>query len=876
MTVEELEIIVTAKIEDALKELNKIIPYTKQLVKEMQSNFENTNFNVIKSKISQAVSFIKNKINSLRNSSKNNEIKLNINNKEAEKQITQLEKKINSLQEKIEARQMKLNIIDPKMDEIISNTRKDITPAGVPATSMDSIVDNALSKNKEFTSLNNEAQKLYTEIEMYKKQLSEAKSQMSALKQETSQTATSQNKLAVFFNSFKGKIEQAKVCVKGLETNFSKIPAITQNITNNIKNMGSSIKAGISHVLKYATALFSLRGIYSLLSSSAQSWLSSQNAGAQQLSSNIEYMKYALGSVFAPVIEYVINLVYQLMRAIQSVVYALSGVNIFANASAKSYKSMAGSAKKAKEETKQLAGIHGEITNVQSNNNSDSGSGGGTSPSFDLSEMEPVGSIIDAIKNSNWYKIGEMIGEKLNNAMDSIQWDKIQTTAKNIGTNIAEFLNGFIATTDWNKVGNTIAQGINTAIALAKGFVDTLNWGEFGTSIGTTIASTIKNINWADFFQTLSDGIAGLIEVINGIFIDTDYSEAQDSLVNGLLQIDSSKLYSALFKLVGYIIAETIKLLSGIKLYEYLWQYLIEPAITGMEDGGKQTIGGFFKGIGNAFASIGTWIYDNILSPFVEGFKRAFDIHSPSIVMQNLGVNVIQGLLNGISSLVYKVKEIWQNIKNNAIGTFTNIKESVVNKVSEIKSNITNKFQEAYTNIKNIFDNIGSYFSGVWNKVKNTFTKLGTSIGNAISSSVKSGINNVITLIENTINRAINMINGAIGIINAVPGVNITRINTLSIPRLAKGGVLTEPTTVLAGEYSGANTNPEIVAPQNIMYDTMVRAIEDARFFGGTDNEQSINLTVMVGNKKLGQILLEDLRDRKRQTGKDIEALVGG
>ena len=33
---------------------------------------------------------------------------------------------------------------------------------------------------------------------------------------------------------------------------------------------------------------------------------------------------------------------------------------------------------------------------------------------------------------------------------------------------------------------------------------------------------------------------------------------------------------------------------------------------------------------------------------------------------------------------------------------------------------------------------------------------------------------------------------------------------------------------------------------------------------------------VNVGNKKLGQILLDDLRDKTRRTGKDIEALIGG
>ena len=41
-----------------------------------------------------------------------------------------------------------------------------------------------------------------------------------------------------------------------------------------------------------------------------------------------------------------------------------------------------------------------------------------------------------------------------------------------------------------------------------------------------------------------------------------------------------------------------------------------------------------------------------------------------------------------------------------------------------------------------------------------------------------------------------------------------------ALAALASGGVLTEPTAALVGEYPGARRNPEIVTPQNLMYDT--------------------------------------------------------
>ena len=91
------------------------------------------------------------------------------------------------------------------------------------------------------------------------------------------------------------------------------------------------------------------------------------------------------------------------------------------------------------------------------------------------------------------------------------------------------------------------------------------------------------------------------------------------------------------------------------------------------------------------------------------------------------------------------------------------------------------KFTEAWINIKNVFIDWGSFFSGLWNRISNTFSKLGVNIGNAISDAVKSGINSVISLIEKTINSAIKLINGAIDLINLIPGVNIKNIKQLFI-----------------------------------------------------------------------------------------------
>lgn len=167
-----------------------------------------------------------------------------------------------------------------------------------------------------------------------------------------------------------------------------------------------------------------------------------------------------------------------------------------------------------------------------------------------------------------------------------------------------------------------------------------------------------------------------------------------------------------------------------------------------------------------------------------------------------------------------------------------------------------------------------------WETIKTVATNVLQTIGNVAKSIINLLIGGFEGLVNgfiygiNIVLSGVSKIANAIGSLIGLNTINL-KLNKISLPRLAKGGVLTQPTTVLAGEYAGARSNPEIVTPQNIMYDTMRRAIEDTEFHN-SNSGQSINLTVKVGNKKIANILIDELRDMTRQTGKDIEALVGG
>ena len=845
-----------------------MLPAIKEKMKQVQEAFSKVDTKAMTNKLHQAVNFMKKKMLDLKKSSENNEIAIKVNNKDAQKQISQVQKQIDSLQEKINARQIKLSVINPQIDKIVDDTRKNVTPEGINPNdkAMDMTVDNALKSNKDFTSLNSQAQKLYTEIEMYNKQLSEAKSKMAQLNQETNKTAITQNKLSNFFGAFKQKIEQAKPSIANIKNSFKGLPKLTQNITNNIKEMGTGVKNGLGHILKYAMALFSLRSVYSVLSSCAQSWLSSQNAGAKQLSTNINYMKYAMGSAFAPVIQYVTGLVYQLMKAIQSVVYALFRVNIFAKASASSYASMAGSAKKAKNETKQLAGVHDEINNVQSNDSSDSGNSGGVSPSFDLSGIDNQISALsqklyDFFKPliDSWNKYGPGLVEQIKTTAGQVtglisavwgSFEKIITngTVYSILENILAII-GNIAeaySNAWKYEGNgdtiiqTMADMLNSILNTIREITASEGFQKFLNGVSNAFSGILT------FIKPVLDDFLSLIKPLSEIALSIA-GDILNSIGNALKWIGDNEIAVTILESLAIAIGLVV---AGIKLYNFVQSGALVATL-------KHTAALIAQGI--------AWVAANWPILLIVAAITAV------IAIIILCVKHWDTIKETVVNVCNKMKETVSNLVNNVSNFFSNLKTNIINKVTEIKDGIKNKFQEAYNGIKNIFSNIGNFFSGIWNNVKNTFSNLGTSIGNAISGAVKTGINGVISLIEKTINSAIRLINGGIKLINLIPGVSVGTINTLSLPRLAKGGVLTEATTVLAGEYSGAKTNPEIVTPQNIMRDTFEDVLSD--FNSG--NGQPVHITIQYLGKEIFDDTIDYINSKTRRTGKNTIVTVG-
>lgn len=835
-------------------------------------------------KIQQAVQFVRKKMQDLKKSNKNNELSIKVNNKDAQKQITQIQKEIESLQEKISSRQLKLNVTNESLDKIRADTNQSVIDQMPEA-------GNKAIKNETYSRLDNDvtykalikdSDKLNNEIIKYNTLLESAKNKMAQLGSQTNQTSVSQNKLSNFAKNFKGKLEQAKISTSGLKSSFNKIPKVTQNITNNIKGMVTGLKGGIGNVLKIAGALFGLQTIYSTLRSAASSWLSSQNSQARQLSANIDYMKYALGSTLAPVIQWIVNLIYQALKGVQSLIYALTGVNIFANASAKAYSNMAGSAKKAKEETKQLAGIHDEINNIQDSNNSDSGGGtGDVTPNIDLGNIDgKLMSWAEKVKG-----VLSKLFEPMKNAWDT-HGQALMDSIKNSATKIKELFVAVGKSFEEVWLNGTGEQTINLILQILTSVFNTIS------NISTAYKNAWENNGGTEIIQNIWNALNNVLEIVLGVkqaFEEWTASQSFQDYANSIIGIWNTLTYW--LDLITQKLKEVwenggkeafTKLLETISKLEQAIDVILKvltPVVEYVLGIVTPIITGVIKSIGFLLDAIGG-ILDFIIGVFTGDWDKAWT-----------GIKeIFEGVWNAVKALIdanlESIKFVWDtvwgamrdtitNIWNNISSTISNVWNTIVTKVKEGVSGAWNAITSVFGNVSNWF---GDKFSQAWQAVKNVF-----STGGAIFEGIKDGILNGLKTIVNAIIRGINKVisipfNGINSALRTIRNTNIMGISPFSwistisvpeIPQLAKGGVLYDETAFIGGEYSGARSNPEIVSPKKLMYETMVEAISDSNFSMGNKG-QPIRVQLIVGTKMFIDEVVDGINEKTRRTGKAV------
>ena len=129
--------------------------------------------------------------------------------------------------------------------------------------------------------------------------------------------------------------------------------------------------------------------------------------------------------------------------------------------------------------------------------------------------------------------------------------------------------------------------------------------------------------------------------------------------------------------------------------------------------------------------------------------------------------------------------------------------DNIVQFTTEVVEKIKSSFNSAIEWVKDKFNAMVSFFGNLISQIVGLFKTIGTKVGDAIGGAFKAVINGVLKAIETILNKPIKSINSLLDVINAVPGINIGKLSTFSLPRLAVGGVVNMPGRGI--NYGGAN-----------------------------------------------------------------------
>lgn len=416
-----------------------------------------------------------------------------------------------------------------------------------------------------------------------------------------------------------------------------------------------------------------------------------------------------------------------------------------------------------------------------------------------------VGTGINSIfENTDWETIGATFANSWNVLINSIEGLVTTVNWPALGTSVATGVMGWFNTVNWSGAVTAINTGVIGVFNSITSFMQGINWASVGSTIGNiinglditgmvtsittslntfatsafTVADTaLTSVNWED----LGKQFAG---IVNGLDIDqwltdwgtfvSDFTESAMKAATGLIEgIDWTELGTTLFNAVtGYfnsinweeLVGTAFELLGAaiggatalvLSLASNIWE-AIKQAWEDVktyfgeyfDQYGGDIIAGLLAGILNAVLNIGTWIYENIFKPFIDGFKAAFGIASPSTVMAEQGNFIIDGLLNGLKTawegIVEWVKGVveafagffsglWETISGAASTAWEGIKTTVSGVWDGISKTASETWEGIKTTVSNTWDNLKTAASEKWKNIKSTISTVWTNLNTAAS-----------------------------------------------------------------------------------------------------------------------------------------------
>lgn len=517
--------------------------------------------------------------------------------------------------------------------------------------------------------------------------------------------------------------------LKGITTLPARLLGIGRSAAAGTGGLSRMVRS-IRNIGAVSLGLRVAQGMFGRLRSIISQYISQNEA----LNASVTSLKNQMGQALAPAINIVIAALQRLMPVVNAVANAINSVfsAIFGNVTS-TVAAVTASAEAAggAAESLELYGFD-QITKVSDN----SGGGGGSSASTTETQTQEQSALVqkltgwiqqlkDAFTAGDWDGLGKIIGDGINRAVAAIDGVEVGTRAGRFANNLVTTLHSTLSTTNFSGIGAKVADMLNASMVQVdwKKTGDTIAKGI--TAIPSILVGMIQRTDWKVVGKSLSELLSGALHGVGEWISKVDWLDLGRCLRRFVSGIDYGSIAQGLFSAMGSALGATVSLLYGalegaaLSVRDYFAEKI--------EECGGNVVEGLLKGILDAIVGIGTWIYDNIFTPFIDGFKRVFGIHSPSTVMEEQGGFLIQGLLIGMTNawknVVSFVSEGLASIRSKFVGAWTKCKDETKKKWSEISSTVTTKLSDMKSKASERFKNIQKSASDAWNNCQNETKK---------------------------------------------------------------------------------------------------------------------------------------------------------
>lgn len=290
----------------------------------------------------------------------------------------------------------------------------------------------------------------------------------------------------------------------------------------------------------------------------------------------------------------------------------------------------------------------------------------------------------------------------------------------------------------------------------------------------------------------LADSIIDAVpELMDAVF------EALPVIIKALLRL-TEKIAAKLPELIVKIAEYLPELVQGVADFLVEQTPVIIQSVIGIVTGLVQALPGIMQALVDALPGLLKTLTDFMADNAPMLLQAVLDIvgalvkAAPEIAkaIYPMIPQIMDALVEGVMNFI----PVWIDTAQTMFGVLADA-------IPDLWENVKKASAEVFEQWKtNIFDRARDAFGEIWDHIKDKVAPVGKKIGEAVGGAFKGAVNAVLDHIEERLNSIPNAINGAIDLLNALPGVSISPMDTISLPRLAKGGIVNKSTLAQIGE----------------------------------------------------------------------------